>query len=124
MYKTITEEMFIDDIIKVGDFDENEIDIIKVMYRYMHSEYDVKYYDPEVISKKFVVLSREELLNSFLYKKELQDYATDFSLGNIEDLETEALFKHLVDVKNWNLVYQVNATSFLIDREYMGWNNY
>lgn len=123
IYKTITEEMFIDDILEVGDFDVNEIDIIKVMYRYMHSEYEVMNYNPEQISKKFVVLSREELLNSIYFNKDLKDYAKENNI-DIDKMETEKLFTLFAEITNWNLVYRVDEFSFLLDKEYYGWNNY
>jgi hypothetical protein len=122
MYKTITEEMFIEDILEVGDFDN--LDVIKVMYRYMESEYDVKHYDPTQISKKFILLSRDELLHSIFYTKDLRYYAEDFSLGNIEEMKTEELFNLFADINNYNLVYRVDEWSYLIDKDYMmgQWN--
>lgn len=123
MYKEITEEQFIDDILEVGDFDVNEIDIIKVMYRYMTSEFDVKHYNPEQISKKFVRLSREELLHSIYFNQDLKDYAKEHNL-DIDKMETEKLFNLFADLTNWHLVYRVDKFSFLLDKEYYGGYSY
>lgn len=123
MYKEITEEEFIDDILEVGDFDVNEIDIIKVMFRYMTSEFDVKHYNPEQISKKFVILSREELLNSIYFNQDLKDYAKEHNV-DIDKMETEKLFILFADLTNWHLVYRVDKFSFLLDKEYYGGYSY
>ena len=123
MYKEITEEEFIDDILEVGDFDVNEIDIIKVMFRYMTSEFDVKHYNPEQISKKFVILSREELLHSIYFNQDLKDYAKEHNV-DIDKMETEKLFILFADLTNWHLVYRVDKFSFLLDKEYYGGYGY
>ena len=121
MYKQITEEMFIDDILEVGDFDN--VDIIKVMYRYMASEFDVTHYNPEQISKKFVMLSKEELLHSIYFNKELKEYAKENNV-DIENMETEKLFTLFADITSWNLVYRVDEFSYLLDKEYYGGHSY
>jgi hypothetical protein len=121
MYKEITEEMFIDDILEVGDFDN--VDIIKVMYRYMVSEFDVTHYNPEQISKKFVVLSREELLHSIYFNKELKQYAKEQNV-DIDKMEVEKLFNLFAEITSWNLVERVDEFSFLLDKEYYGRHSY
>jgi hypothetical protein len=70
-----------------------------------------------------VVLSREELLNSIYFNKELKEYAKEKNV-DIDKMEIEKLFNLFAEITSWNLVWRVNEFSFLLDKEYYGRHSY
>ena len=114
--------MFIEDMLDCSDFN---VEQLKMIYKYMCSEFDVEHYNPEVIKRKFVAYSVEDIKKE--YGLDIKHHCQDFNI-DYEELTDYDYFVMVEEITNYNIVDRTPNTTFgdvvIYDKEYYGQYKY
>jgi hypothetical protein len=113
IYKEITKNKVVKDLQENGFSKEAATTI----YEYLCKNYEVKHYDPYIISKKFLVLTAEKIKKDLLYSMDIKSYCKEnnYDFSTLDDIDVFTIFR---DLTGFNVVERLNDKEVLFDKEY------
>jgi hypothetical protein len=89
----------------------------EIIYIYMCNHYEVKHYDVNVLAKKFLVITAEQIKNHWSYGRDIKNYCKEnnYDFSTLEDIDVFTIFE---DLTNFKIVERLNEKEVIFDKEY------
>jgi hypothetical protein len=103
----------------IKDFQEKGFskDAAKSIYVYLINNYEVKHYDIDILAKKFLVITAEQIKNHWSYSREIKNYCEEnnYNFSTLEDVDVFTIFE---DLFGYIVVEKLNEKEVLFDKDY------
>ena len=103
----------------IKDFQEKGFskDAAKSIYVYLINNYEVKHYDIDILAKKFLVITAEQIKNHWSYGKEIKNHCEEnnYNFSTLEDVDVFTIFE---DLFGYIVVEKLNEKEVLFDKDY------
>lgn len=103
----------------IKDFQEKGFskEAAQSIYVYLCHNYEVKHYDIDILAKKFLVITAEQIKNHWSYSREIKKYCEEnnYNFSTLEDVDVFTIFE---DLFGYIVVEKLNEKEVLFDKDY------